>query len=311
MRFLIHPIIALAAWLLLAWPVPAACEDTVLVVPKAESVQFWGMVRQGAMDAGVGRGVRVLYRGPLAHESDERQRAIIEQGLAEGVDAVVIAPSSVDALTDVTLAARDKGVPLVVIDSALGDGWQVSFVATDNLEAGRVAARFLLSSAPGGGTILLLRHKAGSSATEKREVGFAAEVEADGRHDILLSDYLGVSQGNAYHRTMSLLRDHPEINGVFASGEVATMGCIRAVRELGLMGRVKVVGFDDTPDIRRALEDGILQGVMVQQPYQMGLIGVETACDALAGRPVKKRIVTEAVLVTSSEEFESYFLTNP
>jgi ribose transport system substrate-binding protein len=306
-----HPILALVAWLPLAWPVPAACEDTVLVVPKVESIQFWGMVRQGAMDAGVERGVRVLYRGPLAHESDDRQRAIIEQGLAQGVDAVVVAPSSVDALTDVTLAARDKGVPLVVIDSALGDGWQVSFVATDNLEAGRVAARFLLSGVPEGGTILLLRHKEGSSATEKREVGFAAEVEAGGRHDILLSDYLGVSQGNAYHRTMSLLRGRPEISGVFASGEIATMGCIQAIRELGLAGKVRVVGFDDTPDIRRALEDGVLQGVMVQQPYRMGRVGVETACDALAGKPVEKRIVTEAVLVTSPDGFSPYGLTNP
>lgn len=311
MRIPLHPILLLAALLLPAWaPSAGMAEGMVLVVPKAESVQFWEHIRQGAMDASVGCGIEVVYRGPLSQESPMRQRAIIEQGVAEGVDAVVLAPSSATAFADMVGELRKQGIPLVVIDSALsGDGY-VSFIATDNREAGRTAARFLLSRIPAGGPILLLRHIKGGSATEKREEGFATAVESSGGN-VLLSDYLGISEGNAYRRALDLLRAHPEVSGVFASAETATLGCIRAIRELGLTGKIQVVGFDDTPDIRRALEDGVIQGVMVQQPYRMGRIGVETACKVLEGKPVPRRIVTKAVLVTAPDGFEPYTLTNP
>lgn len=287
----------------------AALADSplVLVVPKVESGHYWGRVRQGALDGGAARGARVIYRGPLGLEEPRAQEAIIRDGVADKVDAIVIAPTHAAKLAGALGRAREAGIAVVVIDSPLqGDGYG-SLIATDNEAAGREAADFLLSRVrPGVDPILLLRFQEGNASTVEREQGFADRVAArTGGEGLITSEYIGVSEGNAYHRILALLRAHPEVRAVFAPAEAVTLACILAVRELGLSGKVVVVGFDSTPKVREALGEGLLSAVMVQQPYRMGYLGVTTACDILDGRPAPGRIVTGARLVTLAEDLEA------
>jgi len=289
----------LLSFLATVFPGRAAAEPTVLVMPQAEAVLFWEEVRRGAQDAGEERGARIVYRGPMTQEGYRfRQATILDE--AGNVDAMVVAPSHSSGVVPALDRARARGVPVVVIDSAVEGAGFDSFISSDNEEAGRKAAGYLMDRVRPG-SVLLLRHLDGTRSTMDRERGFADSVAERGGN-LIVSEYLGISLGNAYRRTLELFREHPDITAVFASAETATSACIRAIRELNLADGVAAVGFDVTPESQRALYDGLLRGVMVQQPYRMGYLGVAAACDILEGKTVPRRVVTDVRLVTDPGE---------
>jgi ribose transport system substrate-binding protein len=285
-------------------PVAAmAAEFKVLVVPKAESTRFWQAVRQGAVDAGVERGAKVVFRGPLLQEDVDAQKAIVAEEMQDRPDAVVIAPTHTTRLAGVLNEAQRRGTLVLDIDSSMEGVKPTSFIATDNKAAGREAAAYLLGLTGGKGPVMLLRHSDDNGSTQDREEGFAETMAARAPGvELIQSGFVGVSIGNAYHHTLALLRRHPDVKAVFAVSEKISIGCVQALRELHLAGKVHVLVFDRTPEIREALRDNFIDAFMTQQPYRMGYLGVSTACDALEGKPVPERIVTEVKLVTDAGE---------
>ncbi|MEZ7196624.1 ABC transporter substrate-binding protein [Pseudodesulfovibrio karagichevae] len=283
-----------------------AGEFKVLVIPKAESTSYWEAVKQGAMDAGIERGVKVVFRGPRVQEEVKAQQAILAEEMQDRPDAIVIAPAHTTHLADALNKARQRGTLVLGIDSSMEGVDLTSFIATDNRAAGREAAAYLLRLTQGQGPILLLRHTDDNGSTLAREKGFVETVAARAPGaELIDSEFIGISVGNAYHRTLDLLRQHPDAKAVFSSAEMTSIGCVQALRELNLAGRGHVLVFDQTPEIREALREKYIDAVMVQQPYRMGYLGVATACDALEGKPVPKRIVTKVKLVTEVEELRS------
>lgn len=278
-----------------------AAEFEILVVPKAESTPYWQAVKRGAMAAGMERGAKVVFRGPLVQEDVDAQKAIIAEEMRDKPDAIVVAPAHTTRLADTLNEARQQGALVLGIDSSMEGVRLTSFIATGNKEAGSEAAIFLLGLTHGKGPVLLLRHSEDNGSTTDREQGFVETMKAKFPDcEVNLSQFLGISIGNAYHQTLALLRQHPGTKAVFAPSESISMGCIQALRELHLEGKVRVVVFDQTPEIRQALRDNVIDGFMIQQPYYMGYLGVTTACDALAGKPVPERIVTKVKIITDA-----------
>lgn len=276
-----------------------AGEYKVLVIPKGVRVQYWDWVKQGAEQAGAERNVKVIYRGPRISDSYKAQQGIVRDGIAEGVDAIVIAPNHRIHLVDVLEEAVRSGIPVVIIDSDIDFAKRLSFVASDNYLAGLDAADHLLSMLEGGGTVLLLRYMEDNASTLAREKGFEDGVRAAGdAYTLVATNHAGASVGDAFHATLNAFQEEPKIKGVFSPGEFSTIGGLKALDEMHLSGRIKFVGFDYTETIQQALAEGKLDGVMVQSPYQIGYEGVMAACDVLDGKQVEKRIVTETKFVT-------------
>jgi ribose transport system substrate-binding protein len=281
----------------------AAAEFKVLVVPKAESTRYWQAVRQGAMEAGRERGAKVIFRGPLLQEDVEAQEAILAEEMQSRPDAIVIAPTHTTALSGVLNNARKQGSLVLGIDSSMEGVDLTSFIATDNVAAGREAAEFLLGLTGGEGAALLLRHADDNGSTLDRERGFAQTMAARAPDtELITSGFIGVSIGNAYHHVLAQLVQRPGIKAIFSPSEKISIGCVQALRELKMVDKVRVLAFDETPEIRQALRDKLIDGFMIQQPYRMGYVGVSAACDALEGKPVSKRIVTRVKLVTDPGE---------
>jgi ribose transport system substrate-binding protein len=287
-----------------SFPVAALAEEfKVLVVPKSEASPYWQAVRQGAMDAGEERGVEVVFRGPLLHEDVKAQQAILAEEMRDRPDAIVIAPTHTTVLGGALNQARQRGTLVLGIDSSMEGVKLTSFIATDNRAAGREAAEYLLGLTLGKGPVLLLRHSDDNGSTQAREEGFAETMAARAPGvELIRSGFVGVSVGNAYHNAMGLLTRHSNVKAVFASSEKLSMGCVQALRELNLTDRMHVLVFDETPEIRQALRDKLIDAFMIQQPYRIGYLGVATACDALEGKRVPRRIVTKVKLVSDAWE---------
>ncbi|MBU23815.1 MAG: substrate-binding domain-containing protein [Vicinamibacterales bacterium] len=275
----------------------------IAVVPKGTSHDFWKSIHAGALRAEEELGnVEVIYRGPEREDNRDQQISLVQNLVSSGVDAIVLAPLDEHALVPSVRLAMQSGIPVVVIDSGLaaeaGTDY-VSYVATDNVEGGRIAGRQMGELLEGRGRVLLLRHAEGSESTMRREEGF---VEALATFpDIELVDpqrYSGVTTATAQVAAESLLTTHDDVDGIFCANESSTFGMLLALRSRELAGEITFIGFDANESLVAALAEGELAGLVVQNPMGMGYEGVRTAVAHLQGAPVDLRQDTGVRLAT-------------
>jgi ribose transport system substrate-binding protein len=280
-------------------------KTTIAVIPKGTSHVFWQSIHAGAAKAAQELGVDIIWRGPLREDDRASQIAEVEGFVTRGVSGIVLAPLDEAALVGpVSEAARAK-IPVVIIDSGLKGGDFISFVATDNRTGGRMAAEGLVKMLPQGGRIVVLRYAEGSASTEDREAGFLEEIGKHANIQVLSSNqYGGADVEGAYKRAEALLHKFRrpdgslELDGIFTSNESNTLALLRVLQSSGWAGKVKFVGFDSSDTLVKGLSDGHIDALVVQNPVNMGYLGVKTMVDHLQGRPVEKRIDTGAQLVT-------------
>ncbi len=284
----------------------AACGDSkspskrvIAVIPKGTTHEFWKSIHAGALKAAAETGVDIAWKGPPKEDDRDEQIKVVEDSVTRRVAAIVLAPLDEAALaTPVAEAAKDK-IPVVVIDSDLKGDAHASFVATDNEKGGAMAAERLGTLLGGKGRVLMLRYQVGSASTEKRERGFLAGIaKFPGITMVSDNQYAGATAEAAYAAAENLLQRFPELDGIFCPNESATFGMLRALTSVGRNGKVKFVGFDASAKLAEALKTGDIHGLVLQNPFRMGYLGVKTALAVLDGKPVERRIDTGVAMAT-------------
>jgi ribose transport system substrate-binding protein len=279
---------------------------TLAVVLKGSQHRFWRSVTAGTAQAErdlqqQGTPVKVIRRSPLRDDGTEEQVNILKTVLQQGVQGLVLAPCSADSLAPPIKAAARMGVPTVVIDSPLNTPDVVSYIATDNRKAGIMAADHMGRILRGKGKILVLRYLKGSSSTEEREEGFIGQLRrAYPEIEVLPHDqYAGATRDGAKAATEDLLaRYGNDLQGMFTPTEPTTAGALMALLAAQLAGKVSLVGFDASDIYVDSMRYKKLHGLVLQNPFRMGQLGVTALMDYLQGKPVPKRIDTGAKLIT-------------
>lgn len=274
----------------------------IVVIPKGTSNPFWKSVHAGAAHAEKELGnVEIFWVGPENEDDRKQQIDVVNNYIARNVDAIVLAPLDSKALVSPVENAVSRGIPVVIIDSALESDVQASFVATDNVEGGRYGARRLGEVMGGKGKAILLRYAVGSASTEYREQGFMEEMAAKFPDIEFLSstEYAGVTRESATQVSTNLLNLYgDQVEGVFCPNESSSFGMLRALENTGKAGKIKFVGFDASADLVKGMEDGHIHGLVAQDPFDMGYKGVTTAVAVINGEAVEKVIPTKLTLVT-------------
>jgi ribose transport system substrate-binding protein len=278
----------------------------IAFVPKGSTHEFWRTIHAGAVKAqrdlaARGIAVEILWKGPLREDDREQQVQVVESFATQGVDGIVLAPLDEKALVRPVEEAKRLGVPTVIVDSALASDQIVSFVATDNVKGGEMGADELGRLMGGKGRVLLLRYQEGSASTTAREEGFLSRLKAawPGLELLVADQYAGATVDTAKRASENLLNRHGrDIQGVFVVNETATVGMLLALQDADLAGRVKLVGFDGTPALVSGMRAGQVHGFVLQNPFRMAALGVETMVDHLLGKPVPKRVDTGVIVVT-------------
>lgn len=280
----------------------------IAVIPKGLTHSFWNSVHAGALQAAreleaEGTDVEIIWDGPDAENARDQQIQIVQDFTGQNIQGLVLAPLDDHALVGPVQQAMANGKPVVIIDSGLKAETYVSFVATDNREGGRLAARRVGELLEGKGTVLLLRYMIGSASTQNREEGFL-EVIAEKFPEIRVvpekgrEEYAGATAGEAQTVAETLLTHHEKIDAIFCPNESSAEGMLEALRSSGRAGQVHFVGFDASEKLLAGLEAGHIHGLVIQQPVRMGKDGVRSLVRHLQGKPVEKRINTGIFLVT-------------
>jgi len=196
--------------------------------------------------------------------------------------------------------AKDAGIPTIIFDSRLQGEDFVAFVATDNYQGGVLAAKRMGEILGKGGKLVVFRYQEGSAATAEREQGFLDTIKKE-RPDInILSDnqYTGATTETAYQASENMLNRFNDIEAIFTPNESSTFGCLRALQDRGLTGKIKLVGFDTSQKLVDAMAKKEILGLVLQDPVKMGYLIVKTAVAYLNGEKVEKFISSGVYIAT-------------
>ena len=279
---------------------------TIGVIPKGTTHEFWKSIHAGAIKAAreftsQGTEVELNWKGPLREDDREQQIQVVEGFTSQGVNGIVLAPLDSRALVRPVEEAKRAGVPTVIIDSGLESTEIVSFVATDNRKGGTLAADRMGQLLHGKGKVLLLRYQEGSASTEEREAGFIQRLKEQFPGITLISSdqYAGPTRDTAKRASENLINRYgDDLQGVFTPNESSTAGMLLALQDVNKAGKVAFVGFDASDTFIEAMKAKQLDGIVVQNPFNMGYLGVRTMVESLLGKTVEKRIDTGVTMVT-------------
>ncbi len=273
---------------------------TIAVIPKGTTHEFWKSVHAGAVKAGREAGAEILWKGPVREDDRDEQIKVVENFLSRGVDGIVLAPLDDRALVPVLNDARARHIPVLIIDSGIQWDGHVSFVATDNEKAGGLAATRLGTLLAGKGDVIVMRYQEGSASTMAREKGFldALAKGFPGMRVVSSNQYGGATTETAYATAENLLSTYKEVQAIFCPNESTTFGMLRALEASGRAGKLRFVGFDASSKLIEAMSTGKIDGLVVQNPFSMGELGVRSLLAAQKGEKIEKRIDTGATLVT-------------
>jgi ribose transport system substrate-binding protein len=266
-------------------------ERTIAVVPKGTSHLFWLQVEEGARAAGKEFHATILWSGPQQETEYARQIEIVDSMIARHVDGLAVAAADRQILNASLERAAAAKIPVTVFDSGVDSDKYMTFVATDNLAAGGLAARKLAELLGGKGTVAVMGHAPGSFSTMDRERGFTETLakEFPGIR-VVATQFSMADPAKGMAAAENILTAHPELSGMFASSEPSSVGVARAIRARGLAGKVKFVAFDSTEGLKADEKAGVIQALVVQDPYKIGYEAVRTLCVKLDGGEPPKRV---------------------
>ena len=268
----------------------------IAVIPKGNADLFWQSVHGGAVKAGRETGVDVLWNGPASEADYTVQLQIVDAMINRHVDAIALAPTDRQALVTVVERAADRKVPVVIFDSAIDTQRFVSQIATDNYKAGQLAAERMGNILGGKGKVVIVAVKPGAASTEAREKGFEDTTHQKFPGIQILDKRYGMALvAQAMTVTENMLTAHSDLDGIFASNESSTIGAAQALRSRA--GKIKLVGFDWSPALLDDLNSGLIDSLVIQDPFKMGYQTVMAAVKHLQGEAVTKIVDLEPRLI--------------
>lgn len=271
----------------------------VLIVKTVDfSISFWKALKDGADLAAQDLGLDLVIRGPADEADVEGQIGMVEAAIAEKPGAIVLAAADYLRLIPSVLRARAAGIPVVTVDSFISTDDANTKIGTDNLVVGRTCAQALLRALasdgqPSGGLVAVLSYIRDSSSARDRERGLLEEL--GDQVTLLPTLYGGADAEVSYRQTRDLLKAYPDLKGLVALNEPTTLGVSRALKESGRAGSVALVGVDQSFPLLKRLEDGTIRDLVVQQPFNMGYLGLKAAKTLIRGGTVEPSVDTGSV----------------
>ena len=287
---------------LISLPVFAAGQQeekplTVQMIVMSVNSEYWLNVKAGAEEELAKHNGRLIYTGPSIDGDIQGQIDMMENAITSKVDGIVLIPLDSEALVPSAQKAIAAGIPTVVVDGPINWDGVTSYIATDNVEASHLAMETLEDLIGEKGKVAIINALAGIPSNDARNIG--AQNALKNYPDVQLLEILrGPDQAGALQNTENLLTANRDIAGIFSAYDRGAIGAGQALMNSGLAGKVRHVAFDASPDQVDFLKDGVIDALVVQQPYEMGRLAVEYIVKAKNGESVPKVVATDVVVVT-------------
>jgi ribose transport system substrate-binding protein len=290
-----------AVCLLLGGALFAAPKDIKIeVICMGFQHEYWQTVRMGTEKAAKEIGIVVPFYGPELETQVDVRIGMFENSIAKKVDGILLAPCDSEALVPLVEKATRQGIVVATFDTDINKtDNRISFIATDNYAAGKLAGENAGRILGGKGKVMVLGHLAGTMDTRERLDGFIDVIKAKYPGIQLLETVYGDGdQQKSLDKATDIMRSNPDLAGIYATNEGGAVGVALAVEQAKKTGKVKIIGFDSSEQEIDFLQRGVITGFVVQNPFQIGYLAVKTLYEHLAGiKKAPPRIDTGVVWV--------------
>lgn len=284
------------------WAADSKKKIKITLITMDSIDEHWLKVKAGAQAKANELGnIQLTFNAPPGKVDAAVQLQMVEDAITKRADVIMLAPLNKDALTPGVEKAKKAGIKVIIIDSSVSTPNYDAFFSTDNGAAARLAADNMAKAIGGKGKIAIVNAQAGSGTTMLRENEFKAQIASKYPNiTIVGTQYSDGDKTKALNQATDFMTANPDLAGIYATNEGSTVGVGNAVEQAKKTGIVKVVGFDWSADTKSLIQKDVLQATMVQNPYQMGYLGLQAAVDVLAGKTVQKNVDTGVTVVTKA-----------
>ena len=278
-------------------------KKNVYLITKSTESSFWNSVYAGASAASTEYNMNLIFEGPKNEEDYITQNKMIEKAINEKAEVLIISAVDYEKNAKMINNAAKEGTHIIVIDSDVNSDKVKCRIGTDNYQAGCKAAEAALGSKKEKLNIGIVNFDKITENGQSREKGFRETVIKDERVTIVNSVNIPSSVEKAKAETEKMLQEHPEINTIVAFNEIISLGAAQAIEEMGVEKITNVVAFDSHVSCIDFLETGVIDALIVQNPYAMGYLAVENAHKLLNGKNNIEDINTSVTLITKENMY--------
>ncbi|MFO3665533.1 D-ribose ABC transporter substrate-binding protein [Anaerococcus sp. ENR0831] len=251
---------------------------------------FFVSIREG-IEEGAGEDVETVISD--AQNDSSTQSNQVEDLITQGVDLIIINPVDSTAIAPSVEKANEANIPVICVDRGTDSGEIVSFIASNNVEGGKMAGEFILEKVGENAEVIQLEGIPGASSTRERGEGF--KEATDGKINLLASQTANFDRAEGLTVMENLLQAHPDVKAVFCQNDEMALGASEAIKTSGK--DIVIVGFDGNDDAINAVKDGTLSATVAQQPKEMGKLAIQTAIKHLKGETIEEEVDSPLELI--------------
>lgn len=252
---------------------------------------FFVSIREGVEEVAKNENVETVITD--AQNDSSTQNNQVEDLITQGVDLIVINPVDSTAISTSVQKANEANIPVICVDRKSDEGELVSFIASNNVEGGKLAGEYILEKVGENAEVIQLEGIPGASSTRERGEGFTEAT--DGKINLLASQTANFDRAEGMTVMENLLQAHPDVKAVFCQNDEMALGASEAIKASGK--DVTIVGFDGNDDALKAVEEGSLSATVAQKPQEMGKLAIETALKYLKGEQVEEQVDSPLELI--------------
>ena len=271
---------------------------TLVLKTETDVAEFWGMLLSGVERAAEEYNVKLKVLTSPTETAIDTQIELIRQTVAEKPDVMILTAADYDRCAEATEEAIAAGISVVAVDTDVNAEGRACYVGSDNYEMGLEMGQQMASYLPEGGKVAVIQHMLTTTTGIDRTRGVIDALTKAGNIEILGSFCCDNSIDRARALTQELLEQEPDISGFVCTNEVCNVGAANALVELGMGGKVFVVGCDNSQRQIAFLEQNIIQAIVTQRPFNMGYIAVQQAVGAASGEKSEDFVEVPCVLIT-------------
>lgn len=266
---------------------------TVGFVISTQTNPFFVSLKNGAEAKAKELGIELIVLD--SQDDSAKAAANMEDLITRGVDLILVNPTDSDAIVNSVMLANDEGIPVITVDRAANGGEVLSYIASDNIAGGKMAAEFIIEQLGGSGKVVELEGIAGTNAARERGEGFNEGIEGT-ELEVVAKQTADFDRVKGLEVMENILQSQPEIDAVFAHNDEMALGALEAIKASGR--DIIVVGFDATDDAVASVEAGELAATVAQQPELIGEMGIDAAVRYLKGETIDENVPVELKLIT-------------
>jgi ribose transport system substrate-binding protein len=292
-----------AAFAIIGMPAVHA-QDSIAVIVKATTSEYWQWVFKGAEAAGKQLGVKIDELGTPKDDA-AGQISVLESAAGAKPSAIVISPTIFEALGDPIAAVTNGGIPVIVIDSGAKTDKYASFLTTNNEAGGKAAADALAAcikerTGKAAGKVGYITAMAGHESLDSRDKGFVNGMKAYPDIKVVGNRVANNEEAEGMSLTADMLTKDSDLAGIFADNAQMGTGAGASIAEQKLGSKFCLVAFDSDSGEVEHLKDGSIYGLIIQDPYMMGFGGVWYGYAAAHGARLPKNVDTGVGTVTKA-----------